>query len=193
MPIVAEKLFYTLAGFVLLTALFVLHPTNQSEVANLQNQMSSQFAVAWQQTIGDQPYFDDVALVFDSIERFYGQAGDATIALFDHGVADRDLAFIFTNVYQDFGAAIAHLPKNGDKTTAIASLSPNFMSEPAIYNIVPVLAPTAVVSGASIEPVNKTNSWVTIRDNFTGQLYCLAIYNNNINKYLGACKNDEYH
>jgi len=63
-----------------------------------------------------------------------------------------------------------------------------------------------VVAGESIEkatisydsksmsaPVNDSDRpWVTLKDNLTGQKYCVAIYNNEVNKYLGECKYDYY-
>ncbi len=53
-------------------------------------------------------------------------------------------------------------------------------------------SPPAVagVSIAAEEPVNSSQPWVTLKDNLTGQLYCVAIYNNEVNKYLGECQRD---
>ncbi len=43
------------------------------------------------------------------------------------------------------------------------------------------------------QPVNDmSRPWVTLQDNMTGQTYCVAIYNNEVNKYLGECKRDYY-
>lgn len=183
MSIAAEKLYYTLAGFLLLTALFVLHPSQRPEFATLQNQMISQFLVAGQQTLGDQPYFEDLALIFDAVHEFYDQAGIASIALFEHGAADRDLAVIFRQTYRTLAGSFS---KSSNPTVT-------FMSEPPIYNIIPASTLSGIVSGAIEPAVNDQTPWVTIKDNFTGQLYCLAMYNGNVNKYLGPCKKDEYH
>ena len=56
----AQKLFYILAGFLLLTGFFVLKPNSSIEITSLQNEIKHEFSVAWIQTIGDQPYFDDL-------------------------------------------------------------------------------------------------------------------------------------
>ena len=76
------------------------------------------------------------------------------------------------------------------------------MSEEPLYNIVPyrtIVKTIGTVAGASIDlramtdPVNSQNQpWVTMRDALTGQYYCLAVYNGEVNKYLGPCKFD-YH
>ncbi|OGE88064.1 MAG: hypothetical protein A3J07_01700 [Candidatus Doudnabacteria bacterium RIFCSPLOWO2_02_FULL_49_13] len=185
----AEKLFYGLAGFILLTALFVLQPTNRTELAALQDEMTGRLSVAWQQTMGDGPYFDNLILVFDSINEFYGQAGNASLALLEHGVGDRDLAVIGRNFYHELAFSLSHLADSGQILAAIPS-GIEFMSEPPIYNIVPVAANSGAVAGALVEPVNGDLPWVTMRDNLTGQLYCIAIYNSEVNKYLGPCKYD---
>ncbi len=55
---------------------------------------------------------------------------------------------------------------------------------------------TGQVAGVSThdeQPVNSPQKpWVTLVDNITGQKYCVAIYNEEVNKYLGECQYDGY-
>jgi hypothetical protein len=52
------------------------------------------------------------------------------------------------------------------------------------------------VAGKSVvidQPANSaTTPWVTLKDNVTGQQYCVSIYNNEVNRYSGPCKYDYY-
>lgn len=190
----AQQLFYGLSIFLLFAALFAMQSSRVPEVAALQSQIQHQFSVAWQQTIGDQPYFDDFGLIYDGVAAFYNQSSSAAISLIRQPESDAALAYVFKTTYQDFVLAI----RGAQLSQKLAQVEPSvlppekFMSEQAIMNIVP----GGQVAGASVQsgnPVNSTNQpWVTIQDNFTGQLYCLAVYNGDVNKYLGACKN-EYH
>ncbi len=66
---------------------------------------------------------------------------------------------------------------------------------------------TGIVAGEVIEldtasfdaqslsaPVNGADQpWVTLTDSQTGQKYCVAVYNDEVNKYLGECKYDGYY
>lgn len=177
----SDKIFYALAIFVFGTGLFLFQPSNVPEVSMLQSQVKLQLNQAWQPIIGDQPYFDDLTFIYDSINAFYDQATSAMITLLEPQSSDQDIAFMFGQTY--------HLIAN---SASIADKNDKFMIEPPIYNIAPVVAGS--VSGIVTEsPANKNNSWITIQDNFTGQLYCVAIYNSEINKYLGACQRDGYH
>ncbi len=190
----ATSIFYGLSGFALLMALFVMQPSRVSEVTALQHEMSTQFSVALQQTFGDQSYFSDVWDVVDGVTAFYDQSTDATVALLTQPESDQDIIYVFKTVYLTFADAVSG--QHGE-VAGVQTISPdNFMKEPAIYNILPSNE-TPNVAGISVfntdnQPVNTEKPWVTIQDNFTGQKYCLAIYNGEVNKYLGACKYD-YH
>jgi len=200
----ATAIYYGLSIFLLLTALFVMQPSKGPEMVALQGQIKQEFSVAWQQTIGDQPYFDDLGMIYDGVDSFYNQAAIYTISLIRQPESAEVLAYIFKTTYQDFAQAIrgAQLSQKLAQTDLEVLPPDKFMSEAPIYNIVPDYAealsgkPEGQVAGASVQsgnPVNSTNQpWVTIQDNFTGQLYCLAVYNGNVNKYLGPCKYD-YH
>jgi hypothetical protein len=205
----AQVIYYGLAIAVLGTGLFMLQPNQSSEVSAWQQSSGEQLSIAWQQTIGDQPWFSEVELIFDSITGFYNQSASATIALIDQPETDQDIIYVYSQVYMTFAKAFN--PNYGNQT-AIAYTEvplpesiPNFMSEEPLYNLVPYrevvktlqVAPTPVVAGAVIsldQPVNSPEvPWVTMTDNLTGQLYCVAIYNGTVNQYLGACKHDTYY
>lgn len=192
----ALAIFYALSIFVLGTALFVLQPSQKPEVAELQGVIKQQISIAWQQTWGDRPFLAEVGDVYDGIAEFYNQSSNATVALLAAPDSDRDIAFVLQAVYSDFADVFRDSPSSVAEAPQ-PILPEKFMTESPIYNIVPSTTTAAVtavgsVSGAVAEPVNAPNSWVTIQDNFTGQLYCLAVYNGEVNKYLGACRND-YH
>lgn len=199
-----QTIFWGLSIFLLSAGLFLLQPSKIPETTVLQDQIQHQFIVAWQQTIGDQPYFDDFGLIYDGVTAFYSQSASATISLIRQPESDAALAYIFKTTYQDFVVAI----KGAQLSQKLAQTDPQvlppgkFMTEQAIYNIVPEQKQEAriknqgQVAGVSVQSGNPVNSvtqpWVTIQDNFTGQIYCLAVYNGDVNKYLGPCKYD-YH
>lgn len=200
----ALSIYYGLSIFVIGAGFFVMQPSSSPEMTVWQDQIKSQVVTAWKQTIGDQPWFEEVALIYDGVNDFYNAASEEVILVLDQPELNEDVVFVFSKVYSTFANAF-----NGVSTTDTIALNTlpepavteNFMSEDAIYNIVPYRTVVTTVddtagkvAGVTITdistPVNTINSWVTIRDNSTGQLYCLAIYNATINKYLGPCKNE---
>jgi hypothetical protein len=190
----ATSIFYGLSIFVLMTAFFAMQPSKIPEVASLQTQIKQQFSTAWQQTIGDQPYFGGLADVYDGINVFYDESSKVLASLILQQDSDQAIIYVFSHSYGDFAAIFQN--KGHVAGSEIVLPDPqHFMVEPAIYNLVPEKQNPEQVLGANIdsEPVNGINQWVTLRDNFTGQLYCLAVYNGEVNKYLGACKNNNYH
>lgn len=187
----AEKTFNILASFLLITAVFVLAPSAHEETTALQNDIKAQFSRAWVQTIGDQPFFSEIGLIYDGVQNFYAQAADSTVALIKHEEADRDLALLFQGIFSEFkSAALAYLPA---PQAVVTQLDP--MMETVIEEVPRLTAPAGMVSGEVIQApaiANTHRAWVTIQDNMTGQLYCLAIYNGEVNKYIGECV-DEYY
>jgi hypothetical protein len=73
---------------------------------------------------------------------------------------------------------------------------PDYSKESGISQVPDPSAGEGMVAGAMVGitgPVNNPQMpWVTLTDNLTGQNYCVAIYNDTINKYLGECRYD-YH
>ncbi len=78
-----------------------------------------------------------------------------------------------------------------------------YVREEISTNVVPsqeLATEDTVSSSASVlgittdeQPLNSISTpWVTLEDNITGQKYCVAIYNSEVNKYLGECKHDYY-
>jgi hypothetical protein len=201
----AMSIYYSLAFVVVGATSFVLSPSDVPEMTKWQDGVKQEFMVAFQQTVGDQPWFSEFELVFDSVNQFYTDSTDAVVALLNDAEADEDIIYVFGQVYQSFAKAI-NQNKGSDLAYENLSLPPmpsNFMAEESIYNIVPyrtivktIDATSGQVAGANSEeqvPVNSPKQpWVTIEDNSTGQLYCLAVYNGTVNNYLGACKNDYY-
>jgi hypothetical protein len=192
----ATTTFYILHGFALMTALFVLQPSQRPEVAALQSTIKHQFSVAWQETIGDQPYFTEVAVIFDGVSDFYHQAATISLALVKDESTDRDLAYIFSTAYNDFAQIFTgQKPFTGPGVAETKVWQRTVIASPAVTTFGPIEPPMVrapQVAGAVLDntPVNLEKPWVTMRDNLTGQLYCIALYNGEVNKYMGMCAND---
>jgi hypothetical protein len=200
----ALSIYYGLAIFVIGAGFFVMQPTNSPEMVMWQSDIKHQVFTAWKQTIGDEPWFEDVALVYNGVTNFYEAASDETIAVLDQPELNEDLVFVFAKVYSAFADAFEG-EGNSDSIAysdlPLPAVTQNFMSEEPIYNIVPYRTVVTTVdegnegrvAGTMVDvsiPANSISPWITVQDNYTGQLYCLAIYNATINKYLGPCKNE---
>ncbi|MBX4186859.1 MAG: hypothetical protein KW802_01185 [Candidatus Doudnabacteria bacterium] len=200
----AQSIYYSLAIFVLAAAFFVMQPSNNQELVAWQSDIVQQLTVASKQTMGDRPWFSDLADVYDGINNFYDEAANATIALFSQPETDEDIIYVFNNVYTSFLQSFregAMTPKvAGLSISQVQTMPQDFMKEEPLYNIIPYRDVVRTVNDASntltSDPINPVNSpaqpWVTVQDNTTGQLYCLAVYNDTVNKYLGACRDDNY-
>jgi len=176
----AQQLFYALSIFVLMMAIFVIRPSSVPVVASLQNDMKQKFSVAWQATMSDASYFEAVTTVYDGVADFYDQAASSAIALLNQPQQDEQMYLAFNSAYH-FVADAFVAP---DRTLAMREVR-TIKTKPGLAREV-----EPHVLGARTEettPLNKPNSWVTIADNTTGQLYCLAIYNGEVNKYPGTC------
>jgi hypothetical protein len=207
-----EQLFYGLSAVVLGAALFVLQPANNSDLAKFQANIKDQVSVATVQVFGDQPVFSGVDLIVGSINEFYNQSADAFLALLAPTPGEEDMSRVAQNVYAQIVVmfdqnSIQQPQVAGVQIEAPPAVPDNFMQEEPLYNIVPELpsAPPSpyfetpfrkkiTQSAASFTPAvnDGGGAWVNLRDEVTGQIYCVAIYNSEINRYLGPCKND-YH
>lgn len=206
----ALKIFYSLAIFVLMNALFVMTNGGGKEVTALRQEIRESLRVAFWQTVGDRPWFEDVEIAVRGIDNFYIQATDQMLAMLEPTKHEDGM----NQVLAAMGNAVSGIKHKEPEATdqgRIAGLmiEGDFMQEEPLRNIVPweesaqnteswvekndpsVLGITAGRYSDQL-PVNDSNEWVTIRDNYTGQLYCLAVYNSEINRYLGPCKKDEY-
>lgn len=206
----AESIYFGLASLVLGSALFVMQPSHTPEVFAMQQEVTHEFAVAWEQTIGDQPWFTDVALFYESIASFYDQSATVLISLLESPEADADIAYVFSEVYRTIAASFHGTASTGIAYTEVQlpEVGPTFMTQEPLYNLVPYrevvktidessfALNSGTVSGVSItnhDPANSLQTpWVTLADNATGQLYCLAVYNGTVNQYLGPCNYEGY-
>jgi len=201
----AGKIYYWLSGFALLLVLFLMQSQTQPEVQALQAEMKSRFAVGVAQVWGDQPYLDGLESLYLGTTSFFEQSADTLAFFLASPDADQDIAFVFNRTYADVYASFTGKHIELAFEPDLGSIDPpvhiplNFMSQQPLANIVPeqhMAMVKPVVSGAIIAieqtPVNKAGEWVTIQDNFTGQKYCLALYNGEANKYLGSCKQNEF-
>jgi hypothetical protein len=199
----ALSTYYALSLFMVGTAAFVMHPTADSTHSLWQQDVKQQFATAWIQVIGDQPWFADLELIIDGVDSFYQQSADATIALIASPEADQDIYYVLSEVYNRVAAAVKLENNSGlainYEEVELPQVPSNFMQEEPLYNLIPyrTIVKTindGAVAGAFVSvdvPANtKSMPWVTLKDNLTGQLYCLAVYNGAVNQYMGPCKYD---
>lgn len=225
----AQKIFYSLAIFALLSALFVLRPPAASEVFNhsaakevvvLKHEIQEHLRVAFWQTVGDEPLFESFEIVWRGIEGFYSRSAEEMLALIEPTPAEDEMNKLFVAMGQSLIKPLARITNyeiRASEERRIAGLleESKFMMEEPLANIVPEGSikyeelsinenekKPGEVAGATfpniyylplntnLKPVNGPNEWVTIQDNYTGKLFCLAIYNNEINRYAGACRTD---
>ena len=180
--------------------MFVMQPHQAAPVAAWQGQVKTALSIAWQQTWGDQPVLTAPAEVVSGVAEFYNQSSLALADLLEDSDADADLSLLAQNTYLQLQVAIQRVSPHTAKAPVQTALAPGeFMTQPPLYDILPSARPaaaaTAAVAGLSLpsaQPVNLNNPWFTAQDAVTGQKYCLAIYNGEVNKYIGACKNDYY-
>ncbi|OGE73699.1 MAG: hypothetical protein A3I07_02000 [Candidatus Doudnabacteria bacterium RIFCSPLOWO2_02_FULL_42_9] len=189
----AKPIYYGLAAIVVSTAFFLFVPLSNPEVASVQQDMVQRLDIGWQQTIGDRAWFEEVFFIYDTVQNFYTQSADATIAFLEDSEADADIYFVWGSVYQIFAdvfdqsdSNLAHGPLPSAETV------PNFMTEEPLYNLIPYrevvkTIETPVVAGSA------TGAWRTIIDGVTGQSYCLAIFNGEVNQYVGTCSSQGYY
>lgn len=190
----------------MLAAFFVIHPSNLTEVSSLQTEMKDRFAIALEQSLGDASFFEPFEQTISGIQSFFNESTNTAIALISQPDTDADLAFVFSKAYSDVSAAFG--VKTGIFEVSKVSLDipfhrpANFMSEDPLFNILPANPAKNQVAKSLVQPIvagnfmmnfqpaNKEGQWVTLQDNFTDQIYCVAIYNGEVNKYLGPCKYD---
>ena len=203
-----EQIYYVLAAVVLTAGLFVLTESKIAEVTAFQNEIKTEFKIAFLQTIGDQPVLADVELIAGGVNDFYVQAADELIAMFSQPETDQDVIYVFGRVYNTFAQAVHQIRAGEVATQNDPMIAANFMTEPPVYNIVPEnwhtpetfsVTQPKIAGVSTYKPeilaypqANVGLPWVTLKDNVTGELYCTAIYNGEVNKYVGPCK-DEYH
>lgn len=199
-----NNLYYTLSIFVLGTALFVMHPEENPTVAQWQDNIKEQLSVSFQQLWGDEPFFSEVAFIYNGVNEFYNQSSSALVAMIGNETLDSDIVMVFGEVYNSFSymfdpnAAYLANKTQGSPDPELSINLAEFMTEEPIYDLATIhtaQAESGSVAGwsaPSTTPVNLDNPWFTVVDGFTGQVYCMAIYNGEVNKYLGECKYDYY-
>lgn len=181
----ASTVAYALAIFVLMNALFVVTNANDANehanyanrfvdshnsfvVSHFKQEIREAFKIALLQTIGDKPWFENLEVAITGIVDFYDQSASAMTALISPTYAEDDLFYIANQAY----LVIARQAGTIDEEGEVAGLlyESEYMQDEPLYNIHPDF---------NFQPED------------TGQLYCLAIYNGETNKYLGECKYDE--
>jgi len=201
MPFFAEKLFYGFSAVLLGAGIFVIQPAHNQDVSNFQSNIKNQFALAAGEVLDYHPMLDSVEFIVSGVNQFYQEAAISMTAILTPSGSMNGLNFVATSTYQRFAslfnqnlpkvAGISIIARQKEETLVIP---PNFMQEDPVYNIVPQqslnFAPAN--QAAIIPPAIPKETWMNITDTNTGQVYCVAIFNSEVNRYLGPCKND-YH
>ncbi|HEX5430230.1 MAG TPA: hypothetical protein VFX17_04105 [Patescibacteria group bacterium] len=206
-----EQLFYSLSAVLLLAAAFVLQPARNSDVAQFQQSVKHQFQVATLEVIGDRPWFGEVNLIVSSVNEFYQESADAVIVALTPAPTESGVAYIGNSMIHEFAQLLTPAKINQPAVAVVPTfqIPANFMQEPPIDNIIPAgdhKNPVADANGAqasisAVQSIASANTaindglgspWVNLRDSDTGQVYCVAIFNAEVNRYIGPCK-DEYH
>jgi hypothetical protein len=113
----------------------------------------------------------------------------------------QDAAAIAISTYNNLRVALRPVAPIEPQVSAAVqetqiTIPQNFMQEDPVLNIIPPSItfedPMTTTTVASDSPaVNDSGfPWLNLRDINTGQIYCVAIYNTEVNRYLGPCKND---
>ena len=209
MTTVQEKLFYSLSSLTLGAALFVLSGSINPDVVKFQTEVKQQVTVASIQVFGDQPVFDEVLFVIGSINEFYHRSADEMIAMLTPVAGEQDqLNDLAIGVYKGLKVALqtnVHIAQNaqpmvlGSETSQVeeefsTQIPANFMQEEPVYGPVnqtmtttATLAPPADFNNSK---TSSSNTWVSMTDGVTGQIYCVGVFNAEVNRYLGPCVND---
>jgi hypothetical protein len=190
----------------LLSALFVLTPTDDKDVVAFQNEIKNQVASAAVEVLGEQNYAEPFALIWSTINNFYYQAADETIALLQPDDEFINLALMFDSEYQ-LAVEIINQP------VLARVIVP---TEEALVNIIPMSEAEllidpyfnedlayfeeygGVVAGESTHVDENEQEfqapavvWTTINDSITGYPYCVGIFNATVNSYPGPCAEED--
>jgi hypothetical protein len=209
-----EKIFYSLGSVAMLAALFVMTPSVNSEVSVFQDTIKQEFTTATIQVFGDQPVFDEVLLIIESVNEFYVRAADEMIVLLTPNMGEQDqLNILVVDVYSKLKlafnpnqyVAMSQEPQvlglNTLETEYNLTVPENFMQgEPIDLAILAETTQPEVGTDENIvyqlieieyqEPEITAPMWVDLEDGVTGDIYCVGIFNSEVNRYLGPCKQD---
>ncbi|OGE83644.1 MAG: hypothetical protein A3B10_04280 [Candidatus Doudnabacteria bacterium RIFCSPLOWO2_01_FULL_44_21] len=160
-------LFNAISIFVLAATLFVLQPSKSQEILEFKTIITKQVSIAWQQTWADNPFLQEFGQVFEGVEEFYAQAATTLAGFLQDKESDQAIGYMLQSTYAKFALALT------------------LNSKPLVAGEA-VVDPFLALDEAKNQAIMKTQ-WTTITDMITGQDYCLAIFNGEVNKYLGAC------
>ena len=209
-----QSMFVSLSAL-LLAALFVLQPTNNTDHSVFQDTIKEQFATAALQLVGEESFTEPISLVWSSVHEFYSESTDEAIALLE----DRSLtslALKFDVQYQLAMQAVnapvlaqASLEEpllNIVPMEDVESLlDPNFSEELAYQQnsmqpevdgrVAGISTDIDVEVVADPEPKTVPVVWMNVNDSITNYPYCVAIFNGEVNSYPGKCAQDDslYH
>jgi hypothetical protein len=189
----AQPIYYGLATLVVSTALFLAVPFNQPEVLTIQKDMVERLSIGWQQTMGDKPWFSEVSFIFDATNDFYTQAAAVTYISLSDPEATAEINYVYGRVYQIFAQSFTKNSTLAENALPMPKIGEDFMTEEPLYNLIPYREVVKTIETPTVAGVATVGPWNTITDAITGQSYCLAIYNGEVNQYLGTCASQGYY
>ena len=188
-----EKLYFSLLGGVLLPTFFLMNSYDNPDLAFYTEPVMEQIEQAVQMALGDESLLAEFKEVYDGVAAFYNVSADTTLAALDyeapvdHYAINLDIAYDYYR-YDKLSGSV--LGTSWEEETVQLVLAEDIIFED------PEIADDVHPSYGTIEydELNALNSeelpWVTIKDNVTGDYYCVAVFAGEINQYDGKCKYD---
>ena len=190
----SEKIYYTLSIALLGALLFIARPSSNPVAENLRNEISNQFNLAFLQVVQPQSVLEDVENVVLAVNEFYNQSAEATIALLNPIASNKVLELAVDRAYTGLTSVFLKYHSLVKPTFASSGISSNFFfhsksferseNKDAFVNS-PGLNKGFFYFGS--ENNTAQSNWTNLKDLVTGQIYCVAIFNSEINRYLGPC------
>jgi hypothetical protein len=205
----AEKIYYGLLALVLASVLFVVQQSDNKDVSLFQSQVKNEFKIAAVQVLGDQSVFESFQIVISGVNQFYEDAATEMIAMLQPAPSEQDMNTMLSEVYKKL--IVAFNPKTYHDQ--LAQVQPKVLGAETREQSPVVAAPEIHASHEMVGPIpppipldfkkitttasvpaieTDDRVWVDLNDGVTGQTYCVAIFNAEVNRYLGSCKHDYY-
>ncbi|MBI2356378.1 MAG: hypothetical protein HYV13_04210 [Candidatus Doudnabacteria bacterium] len=137
----ARQLFYALSMFLLMNALFVMQDNqisdNRYQITEFKQEIRDAFSIAFLQTAGDKPLFEDLEIGLVGIVKFYEEAADEMLALLAPTKYEDGMSEVIASAWQTI--TINNNDNYDDDRGAVAGLlwEGEYMTDEPLYNIHP--------------------------------------------------------
>lgn len=190
----------------LLAVLFVLQPTDNSEMNIFKAEIKQQFAVAASELMGGESVAEPFAVVWSSVAAFYDESTTQAIALLDNETFVQMALALMPSYKEDLRIAStpvvarAILPTEDALLNIIPYSENEIFLDPYFSEDLAYMPEGGRILGESIRVDAETKLeptravpvvWTNLNDSITGEAYCVAIFNGTVNSYPGMCAKDE--